>query len=142
MPAAIPESFSTGRVTAMLTARTAVSTLSAASTALSVIWSTLSSCVFTRSTLPPTLSTTGRTDSSVPLINDERRSTVPARRTKKYATERPIAKRKTARASHQRYSQVNPPPSSRLPILLRAGDGPVPDDEIAVVEDGRLARRD
>src|SRR5581483_5558741 len=63
-PAAKPETFWTGRVMARLTARTAVSTLSAASTALSVMRSTLSSCPFTRSTLPPTLPITGRSDCS------------------------------------------------------------------------------
>jgi len=80
IPAARPVTFCTGFVTAMLTARTAVSAASAASTALSVMRSTLSSWSFTRSTVPPTFVITGRTDSSVPLINDERRSMVPLKR--------------------------------------------------------------
>jgi len=46
-PAAKPVIFWTGRVMAKLTARTAVSALSAASTALSVIWSTFSICALT-----------------------------------------------------------------------------------------------
>ena len=79
-PAARPETFCTGRAIAMLTARTAVSTLSAMSTALSVTRSTLSSCPFTLSTLSPTLWMTGSTSCSVPLINEERRPKVPPRR--------------------------------------------------------------
>ena len=51
--AAMPEIFWTGRVTAMLAARTAVSTLSAASTALSVIRSSFSICALTWSTVLP-----------------------------------------------------------------------------------------
>ena len=65
----------------MLTARTAVSTLSAASTALSVTWSTLSSCALMRSTLPPTFSITGSTSRSVPLIRSVTLSVVRAIRT-------------------------------------------------------------
>jgi hypothetical protein len=97
----------------MLTARTAVSTLSAASTALSVTRSTLSSCPLTRSTLSPTFVITGTTDSSVPLINDERRPAVPPRRTSRYAREIPTARRKTASASRQRSPQVNAATSIR-----------------------------
>jgi hypothetical protein len=72
-PAARPASFCTGRAIAKLTARTAVSTLSAASTALSVTRSILSSCPLTRSTEPPTLLITGRVSLSTPRINEERR---------------------------------------------------------------------
>jgi RNA polymerase sigma-B factor len=81
-PAARPEIFCTGRAIAMLTARTAVSTLSAMSTALSVTRSTLSSCPLTLSTLSPTLWRTGSSSCSVPLINEERRPKVPPRRKK------------------------------------------------------------
>src|SRR5439155_24024905 len=98
-PVAKPDTFCTGRVIAKLTARTAVSTLSAASTALSVILSTLSSCPFTLSTLPPTLSITGRADSPAPRMNVETSVAVPARRTNRYASEIPTASRKTASAS-------------------------------------------
>src|SRR3954453_282990 len=88
-------------------ARTAVSTLSAASTALSVIRSTLSSCPFTRSTLPPTLLITGSTSRSAPVMNAERRATVPPRRISRYAIDKPMARRKTASASLHRSAQVN-----------------------------------
>src|SRR5258705_7776035 len=107
----------------MLTARTAVSTLSAASTALSVIWSTLSSCPLTRSTLPPTLLMTGRISRSAPRINAERRPTVPPRRTRRYAKDRPTARRKTASASRQRSPHVNAATSILLSILLAAAGG-------------------
>src|SRR5581483_1788171 len=143
-PAAKPETFCTGRVMAMLTARTAVSTLSAASTALSVIRSTLSSCPFTRSTLPPTLPITGRRESSAPRMNAVSRATVPARRMMRYADERPSARRNTARASRQRSPQVNAATSILRAILVpaRRGDRAAADDGISVVENRCLAGRD
>src|SRR3954453_9539706 len=106
-PAAKPDTLCTGRVTAKLTARAAVSTLPAASTALSVILSTLSSCPFTLSTLPPTLSITGRADSPAPLMNVETSEAVPARRTNRNASETPTANRNTASASRHRSPQLN-----------------------------------
>src|SRR5207253_298559 len=80
-PAARPEIFRTGLVTAELTVRTAESTLWTTSTALSVMRSTLSSCPFTRSTVPPTLAITGRISFSAPLMNAETRASVPPSRT-------------------------------------------------------------
>ena len=99
-PAARPEIFRTGRVIAKLRARTALSTLSTASTALSVMWSTLSSWPFTRSTVPPTLLITGRSSLSAPLMNAETRPSVPPSWRNAYASARPTTTRKTLRAAY------------------------------------------
>ncbi len=80
-PAASPVTFFTGAVITVETARTAVSALSAIETALSVTTSSLSSWSFTRSTVPPALTITGRRSRSVPLMNDESRAKVPPSRT-------------------------------------------------------------
>jgi len=93
--------------------RIAVSTLSTASTALSVTRSTLSSWLLTLSTLPPTLLMTGRISRSTPEINEERRPTVPPRRTSRYDDVSPTASRNTARASRQRSPHVNAATSIR-----------------------------
>jgi hypothetical protein len=67
-------------VIAKLTARTAVSALSAIPTALSVTRSALSSCAFTRCRVPPLSLMTGSTSRSSPPTNDVSFATVPPRR--------------------------------------------------------------
>ena len=91
-----PVSFCTGREIAKLSVRTAWSAATTASTALSVAGSSLSSCAFTRSTVPPSLVATGNRSRSVPRSSDESRSNVSARRRSAHAPARPTATRKTA----------------------------------------------
>ena len=125
----------------MLTARTAVSTLSAASTALSVIWSTLSSCPFTRSTLPPTLLITGRATLLRSL--DERRKALDG------SGQAHEQLREREADGEQEDGEGEPPevPPGECrdehprPILVATRrDQAASDDGVAVVENGRLAR--
>ena len=80
IPEATPDTFLTGVVIAVETARTAVSALSAIETALSVTTSILSSWSFTRSTVPPDFTITGSRSRSVPLMRDDSRAKVPPSR--------------------------------------------------------------
>src|SRR3990170_4711247 len=97
-PAARPVTFFTGAVIAVETARTAVSALSAIDTALSVTTSSLSSWSFTRSTVPPAFTITGRRSRSEPLMNEESRANVPPRRRSMYASASPPATKNTPSA--------------------------------------------
>ena len=102
IPAATPDTFSTGLVIAKLTARTAVSALSAIETALSVTTSALSSWW-----LDPVDRSAGLDDHrsrsrSVPETKDERRPNVPPSLTSMYAVPRPIARERSRVRSRRR----------------------------------------
>ena len=94
----MPETFFTGVVIAVDTARTAVSALSAIETALSVTRSSLSSSRLTRSMVPPDLWITGSTSCSVPRMKEESRTNVPPSRTSMYASPTPLARKNSASA--------------------------------------------